>query len=59
LTNLINEQHAIFGALIVLAGTVRWLSLRHLFPPRIASLLWPSLVIGLGAFMAFFYREAV
>ncbi len=59
LTNLINEQHAIFGTLIVLAGTVRWLSLRHLFPPRIASLLWPGLVISLGAFMAFFYCEAV
>lgn len=58
-TNLINVQHAIFGAFIILSGTVRWLTLRHLFPPRIASLLWPGLIIALGAFMAFFYCEAV
>lgn len=59
LTNLINVQHAIFGAFMVLAGTVRWLSLRHLFPSRIADLLWPTLIIGLGMFMAFYYCEAV
>lgn len=44
---------------MILAGTVRWLALRHLFPPRIAGFLWPALIIGLGIFMAFFYREVV
>ena len=56
-TNLINFQHAIFGAFIILAGTVRWLSLRHLFPQRTARILWPGLILGLGLFMAFFYCE--
>jgi hypothetical protein len=59
LTNLINVQHAIFGAFILCAGIVRWLGLRQLMPPRVAGALWPSLIICLGVFMAFFYRETV
>jgi len=59
LTNLINVQHAIFGAFILSAGIVRWLGLRQLMPPRVAGALWPSLIICLGVFMAFFYRETV
>jgi copper resistance protein D len=57
LTNLINVQHAVFGFFIVLAGTVQWLVLRGLFPRRSGNVIWPSLVIGLGLFMAFCYRE--
>ncbi len=57
LTNLINVQHAVFGFFIVLAGTVQWLVLRGLFPRRSGNVIWPSLVIGLSLFMAFFYRE--
>ncbi len=59
LTNLINVQHAILGALGLFAGAVRWLSLRGLIPQRSARLVWPALVIGLGLFMAFCYREVV
>jgi hypothetical protein len=59
LANLINVQHAVFGAFGLLAGTVRWLSLRGLFPRRAARWLWPGLIIGLGLFMTFCYREAV
>ena len=58
-TNLINYQHAVFGAFILFAGMVRWLSLRDLISRRIADVLWPSLICGLGVFMAFFYRELV
>jgi hypothetical protein len=59
LTNLINVQHAVFGAFGLFAGLVRWLSLRGLFPERTARLVWPGLVIGLGLFMTFCYRETV
>jgi hypothetical protein len=59
LTNLINVQHAVFGAFGLFAGTVRWLNLRGLFPSAIARPLWPSLVIGLGLYMAFCCREVV
>ncbi len=59
LTNLINVQHAIFGTFGLFAGIIRWLNLRGLFPDRIARFAWPSLVVGLGLFMAFFYREVV
>ena len=59
LTNLITVQHAVFGTFGLLAGTVRWLELRGLFPQRAARLLWPSLIVALGLFMAFFYREVV
>lgn len=59
LTNLINVQHAVFGAFILMAGAVRWLSLRGLFPPKIAGYFWPSMIIGLGLFMTFFYRETI
>lgn len=57
LSNLISVQHAIFGAFVLLAGTVRWFSLRGLFPDRIARWIWPVLIIGLGLFMTFCYRE--
>lgn len=59
LANLINVQHAVFGAFGLTAGTVRWLSLRALITTRAARWIWPSLIIGLGLFMAFCYREAV
>ena len=59
LTNLINFQHAIFGTFIILAGTVNWLGLRGLFPRRAGNVIWPCLVIGLGLYMAFCYRETV
>ena len=55
--NLINLEHAVFGAFILLAGVTRWLSLRDLVPRPAANLIWPCLIIGLGVFMAFFYRE--
>lgn len=57
LTTLINVQHAVVGGLGLLAGVVRWLELRGLFPRRVARLLWPSLVIAVGACMALSYRE--
>jgi hypothetical protein len=59
LTNLINVQHAILGTFGLLAGTVRWLSLRGLIPRAPAAWTWPACVIGLGLFMAFGYREVV
>ena len=59
LTNLINVQHAVLGGLGLFAGFVRWLNLRGLFPERTARWVWPGLVIALGMFMAFCYREAV
>jgi hypothetical protein len=59
LTNLINVQHAIFGTFGLFAGVVRWLSLRGLFPQAVARPLWPSLVMALGVYMAFCYREDV
>jgi hypothetical protein len=57
LTSLINVQHAVLGGLGLLAGVVRWLELRGLFPRAAARVVWPSLVIAVGAFMAFSYRE--
>jgi hypothetical protein len=30
-----------------------------MFPARIGAMAWPCLIIGLGLFMAFFYRETV
>src|ERR1700677_743511 len=59
LTVLVNVQHAVFGALGLFAGTTRLLMLRGLVPARVARVAWPSFVIGLGIFMAFFYREVV
>ena len=59
LTNLINVQHAGFGALGLLAGTTRWLMLRGLVPAAPARVIWPALIIALGLFMAFGYREVV
>ena len=59
LTTLINVQHAILGGLGVLAGVVRWLELRDLVPRRIARVVWPTLVLAIGLFMALSYRELV
>src|SRR5262249_5085264 len=59
LANLINVQHAVLGGLGLLAGTVRWLQLRRVIPDRLAAVAWPALVIGVGLFMAFSYRELV
>jgi hypothetical protein len=59
LTNLINVQHAVFGAFGLFAGVFRWFSLRGLVPEAQARLVWPALVIGLGLFMAFCYRETI
>ena len=59
LTTIINVQHAILGGLGVLAGAVRWLELRDLVPRRAARVVWPLLVIAIGAFMALGYRELV
>jgi putative copper export protein len=59
LTNLINVQHAVFGSFGLFAGTLRLLNLRGLFPSAIARPLWPTLIIGLGLYMAFCYREVV
>jgi len=58
-TNLINVQHAIFGSFGLFAGLIRWLNLRGLFPDRAARLVWPVLIVGLGLYMTFCYREAV
>ena len=55
--NLINLEHAVFGAFILLGGVTRWLSLRELLPRRTANFIWPCMIMGLGVFMAFFYRE--
>jgi Copper resistance protein D len=59
LTFLVNVQHAVFGAFILFAGITRLLMLRGLVPARVARIVWPSFVICLGLFMAFFYREVV
>jgi putative copper resistance protein D len=59
LTNLVNVQHAIMGACGLFAGTFRLMQMRGLLPPRFAAHAWPSCVIALGIFMAFFYRELV
>jgi hypothetical protein len=49
----------VLGALGLLAGVVRWLELREFLPRRVAGLLWPGLIVALGAIMAFWYREVV
>jgi putative copper export protein len=59
LTNLINVQHAALGAFGLLAGTLRWLSLRELIPAQWGNRGWPVLIILLGCFMAFCYREVL
>jgi putative copper export protein len=59
LTNLINVQHAVLGILGLLAGTIRWFLLRGLLPARYFRFAWGALIVLLGAFMAFFYREVV
>jgi hypothetical protein len=59
LTNLINVQHAVLGAFGLLAGTLRWLSLRDLIPRHYGNRAWPVLVILLGCFLAFCYREVL
>jgi copper transport protein len=57
LGTLISVQHAVLGALALLAGTVRWLSLRGIFPERPARILWPLLVTAMGLYLTFCYRE--
>jgi putative copper export protein len=57
LGTLIGVQHGVLGALGLLAGTVRWLSLRGIVPERPARILWPLLVAVLGLFLTFCYRE--
>jgi putative copper export protein len=57
LGTLIGVQHGVLGALGLLAGTVRWLSLRGIFPERPARILWPLLVAVLGLFLTLCYRE--
>ncbi|MCX8071556.1 MAG: CopD family protein [Candidatus Binatia bacterium] len=59
LTNIINVQHAVFGTLGLLAGVTRWLMLRGIIPSAAARFLWPVLVMLLGLFMTFFYREVL
>lgn len=59
LTTIINVQHAVLGGLGVIAGAVRWLEIRDLLPRRVASVVWPTLVIAIGVVMAFGYRELV
>jgi putative copper export protein len=59
LGTLINVQHAILGGLGLLAGTTRWLSLRGLVPQRMARATWPALIVAIGLFMAFGYREVL
>ncbi len=59
LQNMINVQHAVFGAFIIAGGMMNWLVVRGLFPRRGGNLFWPSMVIGLGLFMAFCYRETM
>jgi len=58
-TIMVNVQHAFFGAFVLFAGTTRLLMLRGLVPARVARIAWPSFVICLGLFMAFFYREVI
>jgi len=55
----IGVQHTVLGALGLLAGVVRWLELRGFLPRRVASILWPGLIVALGAVMAFWYREVI
>lgn len=59
IANLINVQHTVFGAFGLFAGTARWFVLRGVLPARVGNYLWPAGVVGLGLFMAFFYREIV
>jgi putative copper export protein len=57
LGTLISVQHAVLGGLALLAGMVRWLSLRGIFPERPARILWPLLVTAMGLYLTFCYRE--
>ena len=59
LTNLINVQHAVMGALGIFAGLARLLALRGLVRTPLVQVAWPGCVLGVGLFMAFFYREVV
>jgi putative copper resistance protein D len=59
LETLIGVQHTVLGALGLLAGVVRWLELRGFLPRRVTGILWPGLIVALGAVMAFWYREVV
>ncbi len=57
LSSLINMEHAVIGGLGLLAGTARWLQIRGLAGKAAFRWLWPGLIVALGVFMAFFYRE--
>jgi putative copper export protein len=59
LQTVIGVQHTVLGALGLLAGVVRWLELRGFLPRRIAGILWPGMIVALGAVMAFWYREVI
>ena len=59
LETLIGVQHTVLGALGLLAGVARWLELRGFLPRRVAGILWPGLIVALGAVMAFWYREVI
>ena len=59
IATLINVQHTVFGAFGLFAGAARWWVLRGVIPPRIGNFAWPAGIIGLGLFMAFFYREII
>lgn len=57
LSSLINFQHAIIGGLGLIGGMARWFQLRQLPGGAAWKYLWPLAIVGLGVFMAFFYRE--
>jgi uncharacterized membrane protein len=57
LSSLINMQHAIIGGFGLLAGVARWFQIRRLPGQNSFRVIWPALIVLLGIFMAFFYRE--
>ncbi len=57
LSSLINMQHAIIGGFGLLAGVARWFEIRGLPGQSSFRFVWPALIVLLGLFMAFFYRE--
>ena len=59
LETVIGVQHTVLGALGLLAGVVRWLELRGFLPRRVAGIVWPGLIVALGAILAFWYREII
>jgi putative copper resistance protein D len=57
LSSLINMQHAIIGGFGLLAGVARWFQIRQLPGRNWFHVVWPALIVLIGIFMAFFYRE--